>query len=222
MQVVDLLFYDVKELALRTGFVFVRGVGRYRNLASGQFVAEKSLQSVVESYADSYVRPALESTTEKFLRGEISLTSWQEQIARELKDAYVTVSAIGRGGRGSMGFSDWGRVGGHLRFEYRHLNTFAQEIKNGMLSAGQIRFRVGLYADGVKVVYWEGRRAAMVDAGYTQSRRVLHPAEHCEDCVGYASQGWVPIGTQPPPGLGSRCLHECKCTEEFRTTEEVV
>jgi hypothetical protein len=203
------------ELASGLGFVWDPTVARYRDLSNGQFVSESDLQDLVDNYADDYLGPQIEQLTDQMIGGDISLSDWQVSMAESLKQAYVTVAAIGRGGRSAMDYSDFGRIGARLRSEYKYLDGFAQEIKSGTLSPSYIRARAQLYADGVKVALWDGRRAAKIEAGMTLEKRVLHPAEHCTDCMNYADQGWQPIGTFPPPGLGSECLHHCRCTMDF-------
>ena len=38
----------------------------------------------------------------------------------------------------------------------------------------------------------------------------------CQDCRDYAAQGWVPIGTLPPPGQMCACHDRCRCYIEYR------
>jgi hypothetical protein len=198
------------------GFVFIKELGRYRDLSTGQFIAESTLVGLMEDYSGNFLEPALVSLTQRMLDGTLSIADWQVRFAQALKDAYLTAAMIGRGGRAMMTWADYGSVGGRLRMEYKFLDQFAQEIKLGLLSENQILARARLYAQSLRTAYWNGVRARNLATGTkTKERRVLHPAEHCVDCVGYASQGWVPIGTLPSPGLGSECLHHCKCTMEF-------
>ena len=62
--------------------------------------------------------------------------------------------------------------------------------------------------------------------GKRQQRWMLSPAEHCEDCVALAGEGWKPV-TEPfvspstgqiaIPGNGAtQCLTNCKCHVEYR------
>lgn len=212
----------VRSLAKKpAGFTWDKNVGRYRNEA-GRYVSERRILSLGESYTDGYIRPRLAEITERLIAGKIDLAGWQTQFARELKDGYLVQYMIGRGGREAMTAADFGRIGGHLAFEYRHLDQFAQDIKAGKLTAGQVLTRANMYADGARTAFYEGLTAAKGEAGYVQERRILHPAEHCEDCTGYAALGWQPIGSLPPPGIGSRCNHSCKCEKEYRTAAEML
>jgi len=211
----DLLKQRIVELAERVGFTFERRTGRYRNNATGRFVAERTLRGLAEKFSD-FTAQNMRRHTERFIAGEIDLPTWQDRIAKELRNSYLVSTQIGRGGKNAMTPADYGRIGGRLRFEYRKLNQFALEIKAGMLTDAQILARVQLYAPGARTAYYDGLTAAMKDAELTEERRVLNPAEHCEDCVGYARMGWQPIGTLPQPGTMSRCLHNCQCTMEYR------
>jgi len=47
----------------------------------------------------------------------------------------------------------------------------------------------------------------------------LGTAEHCGDCVAFASEGWQPLGTFPFPGDGStQCMTNCQCSKIYRRT----
>jgi len=54
--------------------------------------------------------------------------------------------------------------------------------------------------------------------GFKEMRRKIPRIDSkcCEDCLRYNSQGWVPMGTLPPPGQGCRCLDRCRCFIEYR------
>ena len=48
--------------------------------------------------------------------------------------------------------------------------------------------------------------------GNTMMRRVARRDRRtCPDCIQYDSQGWVPIGSLPPPGRLCACHERCRC-----------
>jgi len=210
------LYENILQLIISRGFEFLKRQGIYRERFSGQVFSEADLLRISESFMIDQIEMNIQNLTEAFIVGKISLPQWQERMVYEIKSGYIVLGQLGRGGKKLMTFSDYGRIGARLRQEYRFLERFAQEIKSGTLTANQILARAKLYARGPQVAYWENRLSAMADAGYTLERRVLHPAEHCPDCIQYASRGWQTLGSLPAPGMGSRCLHNCKCTKEFR------
>lgn len=198
------------------GYFWSTRLGRFVSKWTGRPVRQTTIVAKLENYHNSVLRPNLQGLTERMLAGRITLAQWQERVAGELKDAYQVNMVFGRGGRDLVTYSDWGRMGSRLRLQYRYLNGFAQEIEAGMLSDAQILARVQQYGRSVRTSYFDGLNAAMVDSDFTEERRVLNPAEHCDDCVGYASEGWQAIGYFPPPGMASVCDGNCACEMEYR------
>jgi hypothetical protein len=153
---------------------------------------------------------------EPVVAGEVPVAAWQQAMAVELRRAHHQAAALGRGGWDAMAPQDWRAVQRRMAEELRYLSRFADELAQGRVSLGQAQVRAGLYQGDIWSSYWEAHTAAMGAEGYTMERRVLGSAEHCADCVGYAAQGWQPIGSLPEPGDGSVCLSNCRCSKEYR------
>lgn len=198
------------------GYRWDGDAARYRSKDTGRFVSENALRSDLDRFNSDIVGGNLQNITDRMLDGNITLSSWQKQIAAELKDAWGVNIRIGRGGASQMTQADYGRYGGRLAYEYNRLTRFAVEIEMGNLTPGQIKARMQLYANATRVGYWDGKTAANQAAGFTEERRNLNPAEHCGDCEGYAAQGWQPIGSLPEPGEASVCGRNCRCDKEYR------
>jgi len=216
--ILDVLHQSILETIQLAGtrYKWNPGAGRYYDSKTGRFVSESVVRTVAESYVRDNLEPGLVKTTQRLIDGKLSLADWQVTIANQLKTGYTVTLTIAKGGRNNITPADWGRMGGRLRFEYRKLNAFAQEIKLGLLSEKQILARIRLYARGAITSYFDGETQAKIEAGYTMERRHTTPAEHCDDCLMYESMGWQPVGTLPPPGVNSACLHNCHCYKEYR------
>lgn len=210
----------VYELAERAGFRWDRSAARYRDMATGRFVSEARVLSTVEQFNEQAVAGNIERLTQRMLEKRITLAEWQQGMAAEIKDAHLVNAMAGRGGRNAMTPADWGRAGGRLKAEYQYLNQFAQDIEAGKLSEAQISARAKQYAAAGRKAYYDGKTAAGEDAGFRYEQRFLNPAEHCSDCIEYASRGRVPIGTLPEPGVDSACRSNCKCTKKYYHTFE--
>jgi hypothetical protein len=53
-------------------------------------------------------------------------------------------------------------------------------------------------------------------------RRILDSqAQHCQDCLGYAAQGIVSIGTLPLPGQRCECGARCRCSVRYYRQQAV-
>lgn len=203
------------ELASRTGFRWDPSIARYRDNSTGRLVSERAVFRAADGFRE-FTKENIAGHTRRFLDGQIDVATWQERVAREVKDAHIVSHMAGRGGRNTMTMSDWGKVGSRLRFEYQQLDAFAQEIKAGTLSAAQIQARATLYGNGAHKAFYDGKTRAGIEAGFTEERRRTTPGEVCADCVGYEAQGWVPIGSLPEPGEGSVCRANCRCRKEYR------
>jgi hypothetical protein len=199
-------------------FGFNEKAARYYDRKTGKFVSSNTVKGVMDRYNKYGLEANLKGLTERLISGDITLDKWQVEVAKELKYAYKINLMLGRGGKNAVSYSDWGRMGAQLKFEYKRLNLFAQEIYEGKLTEKQILARIKLYANGPRSYYFVGETLAKEAAGYTLERRHTTPAEHCQSCLDYESMGWQPIGTLPPPGIGSECMHNCKCYKRYRRT----
>ncbi len=189
--------------------------------ASGSTVPEEALLKI-SNQITNFAGDGFKYSTEYLLKGKMDLVGWQKEMAQGIKDAYIVNGQLGKGGKLQMTFSDYGKLGAQIKQEYRHLTKFAEDIAGGKLSEAQINARVALYAESTKKAYWIGKTSAMNVAGFDMERRVMSPAEHCDDCVGYAALGWQPIGSLPEPGSGSVCGGNCKCHKEYGNSAEIM
>lgn len=65
--------------------------------------------------------------------------------------------------------------------------------------------------------YSFGEMERMNRIGMKQMRRVARLDKVCcDDCRGYDSMGWQPLGTLPVPGERCRCHDRCRCVIEYR------
>lgn len=149
-------------------------------------------------------------------RGNVS--DWQQAFSREIKRIHIQGMVLGRGGWNQVTADDYRQLSTELRYQYTQLRTFAQEVSEGKLSEAQIQARMKMYENSARTSFNRGETAAKKAAGFTQKRRVLNPAEHCQDCISFAGRGWVDIddASLPPPGKDSECLTNCKCDMDYR------
>ena len=189
---------------------------RYYDLDTGQFVSNANVHSALESVMDaSAVR--MNTLTQSLMDGQISIASWQSSMMEQIKITHVSSAALSQGGWGQMTQSDWGATGQLIRQQYDYLRNYAKEIANGTQPLdGRMLVRSDMYADAANGTFWEmDKRSHLLD-GYDEGRRVLEPgANHCDDCEGYASEGWMPIEDIPEIG-NSQCLTRCRCEVEYR------
>jgi hypothetical protein len=188
--------------------------GRYRD-EKGRFLSKASIEKLVDKRIDK-LDASLRRFTRMLINGSITLDQWQGSIRELLKAAHIQAAIVGHGGRAGMGSAEYGRIGQRLREEYAYLQRFVSDLLSNRLSAPMALARIGLYAQSVRGSYWQGAELRQQRQGYSLMRRILDSqAQHCEDCLRYADQGIVSIGTLPLPGQRCECGARCRCSVRY-------
>ncbi len=188
---------------IRAAFI-ARDTGQIRDTSH---IADRRIAEITER---------LNAITAPMWARQTSIGAWEISIAAQLRRLHLQMFALGRGGWDRIARRDWRIVEARLATEFSYLERLALDISAGRVSLAEVLYRLSLYARDARTTYFEGARAAKDDAGYTQERRVLNPAEHCSDCVLHAAKGWRPIGSLPLPGDDSQCISNCRCGMEYR------
>lgn len=206
---------------------------RYRDLATGRFVAQDAILDWCQQSID-----ASENVTDMLARyvsdGTVSPGDWERLMRQEIKEQYIAEYIAGRGGREQMTARDWGSIGGQLKNQYKYLRRFRDEVAAGKLSEAQIRVRAGMYVQSSWQARERGYRRAVLEAGYDEVRWVLDPSpevEHCVGCLAFEALGWQKVDKWPftqgsnkdclPTSGCTPCLVSCRCHLEYRRSEEV-
>lgn len=104
-----------------------------------------------------------------------------------------------------------------VRTQLDYLARFADQVRSGVQRLdGTLRRRAELYVLSAKGVFEDVRQKVHAELGHTEMRRTLHAKESCPDCVGYAAQGWQPIGSLPLPTEESQCGNRCECQVAYQ------
>lgn len=189
------------------------GAQRYVDLTTGRFLSEEFVLSTVEGrIAEGFDR--LDSMLTAVLDGGAPLDAFEQAFFIELRRAAAEATALGYGGWNQVPPEGWAATSEYLQRESQYLMGFMRDIESGRLSEGQIRTRMQMYNDHLRSRYWESNRASHRSGEFTEERRNLNPAEHCDDCLAAAGH-WEPIGTLPEIG-DSQCRTNCQCTFEYR------
>lgn len=156
--------------------------------------------------------------TQLLYTGRLDLDGWSLGVAHTLKDAHLSNAMAAVGSAGEMGPVNYGRVGGALADEYRHLYEFAQGIVNGQVSEAQALARVQQYGKAGQQAFWreyaqremrpEWRNLPVLNNVPRDGKTVCHgncncqlrteadgihwdlyPGESCDDCRALAAGG---------------------------------
>lgn len=164
----------------------------------------------------------LRDTTVRLSNGFIDGQEWYDESARTMKLAYRAGVDVARGSSGDMSQDDnelWLLLVLALLLL---LNRTAEALLSGGVEAGRLRSTMVLRGGAISGLFenWRLKRLAP-RAGYTEARRYLRVAEHCEHsaerpgCVELAAKKWVPIWQMVPIG-GATCRDNCKCRIRYR------
>ena len=176
-------------------------------------VIAKELEKVRAAYRGKVVMlsEALASSTPT----EARVLSWMLSLRDELKAMHATAAGIGKGGLYPFTPSDFRELGALTREQYRFLENFGADVLMGKQRYdGRFYQRAKMYVDQSRRTFFEIRRSAAREAGFGYERNVLHPADHCDECVELSEMGFVQAGTLPAPGERT-CVTSCRCELEF-------
>lgn len=187
--------------------------GRYRR-ANGSFVSA----GVVRAELDKSLAVTAQRTralAEDLRAGRISLDGFRTELRAVIKDTQLRSAALARGGWAQMDATAFGRTGQIIRSEYGYLEGWIAEIQAGAPLDGRLNARASLYAQAGRGTFHLVQAEEMVKQGTDLEANVLHPAEHCAECLAQTDMGWVEIGTLVP--VGSReCMRNCRCTISYK------
>lgn len=200
------------------GYTYNGNTSRYRDLTTGRFVARQDIVTLLDQHVNAK-EALLTRLTNDLTAGEISPATYIAQARQELKNLYLQNAALGAGGWDRLGPTDYGRIGGTIRDEYRRMAAMAQGVADGTVSDAQALSRLHMYMGNARSQFYAAERDRVQPSSPDMiviERRQLGEAEHCPSCVRYADQGWQPAGMLPLPGDESECMSNCRCNLERR------
>lgn len=192
---------------------WIASAGRFQR-ADGRFVPE----SVVRAELDRSLMASqqrIRMLGDDLRSGRISLEGWRVQFKAEIKNAHLRGAALAKGGWERMGPADFGRVGQIVRGEYAHLEAWVGAIRDGAPLDGRLTTRGNLYAQAGRGTFHKVQEQEMLQRGVQLERSILHPADHCDQCIAEAAAGFRPIGQMVP--IGERtCGRSCRCSIQYQ------
>lgn len=131
---------------------------RYRS-DDGSVVSMQTIKVVRRRSADAQ-KDSARSVLASFQGGGMTADGFVREIRAILKTTTLFQYLLGRGGVAMMLASDRGRVGGLLRGQYRYLNEFAGQLRDGSVTGPQAEARMDLYLDSARAAFERGQGAA--------------------------------------------------------------
>lgn len=221
----DTPYYDLldaePERKAKSPFVWAANAMRYRDVETGTFVSTASFRAWLDDVLERHAKEVGQQMNALYAKQQ-TVEQWETNMRALLKEFHTQAVLMGRGGAGAVTTRDLNALGGRLRSEYSYLANFADTLRTGSFTKGDLermRVRAGMYANATRRSFFEGVQAAALDANLLEKRRVLDPAaEHCDTCQAQADLGWVDINSPDVtlPGEDTDCLTQDRCLMEFR------
>jgi hypothetical protein len=198
------------------GFAWSQNVRRYRNKATGRFVAQATIQRLRDEFVDGQYG-FLEDLTAGLADGTRTLRSWEAELWDRIKIAFNAEFLAGRGGRNALTSADRTAIARMLKEQRAYLRRFVEEIANGTFTEAAINTRGKMYLNASRHAFergkarsWGLRLPAYPADGSTECLTNdrcywditekpdryncywrLSVAEHCSTCLDRAGQ-WTP------------------------------
>lgn len=183
---------------------------------NGRAVGREKVDGWVQT-AVSNAKEEARSVAQRFVDGDINRAEFELEMRDLIKNHHRAVHVIANGGVSQMTPSLWGQVGQVIKEQYEYLTAFVNAIDNGEVTPSPALVnRATMYMDALYASYSNATHDRESLAGVTMARRILDPAaDHCSDCVNWASDEFKPIDEVQPIGSSS-CLVRCRCRIEYQ------
>lgn len=192
-----------------------RGAGRYVG-ADGKFIARSAVINEVDKEQRRLDRK-LQLRYSKLIDGGLTLPQFERQFIKEMKTSLIRSALVGHGGADTFNSRYVAlRIGSLEKQIQTQFNVFfdlVTKIDKQTLSEAQIRDRLNRISRKVRVEFNEAElEARILDNGHNVGKRILDPnANHCPECPGLATKGFVAIENIVPVGTACRCGGYCHC-----------
>lgn len=199
---------------------YSKSTGRWRDLETGQWVPAERLTLEVDREVERTV-VRLRGIARLLASDRISLPEFQERFADELRLSHLRMSAFGAGGRAQLDQRHFGYVGRQLKTEYEALDRLAKQIASGRITEKQLLDRAAMYATNTRASFYRSEQITKQRDLFLGWRQLSVGANHCEDCISYATDGFVPADQIKPTATGCQCLFHCRCFIVWKRGERV-
>lgn len=199
-------------------FSFNKATQQYRitkGAGKGQFISRVAINNVMNTYKLNQ-KSELKSISEKLFNGELTTGQWEVEIAQLIKNTSLNLYKLNKP---ELNQKDLGLIGNRLRQNYRDLRRLSIDVRKGNLSTKQINARANLIFQKTTTELTElAKQESHLDSGFKWEKRMLSIAQHCPDCLLYASLGWQVVGSLPNPSINCACNSGCKCYKIYSSS----
>lgn len=190
--------------------------GRYHSQFGG-FLSAVDLKLVINEER-SQLESDLIKITERYLNGGTAEAEWQRQVIQAIKEGNLRSMMIAAGGKAALNQIAHNKyyfqqVRADLTLMRERLIAFSALHKNGDRTDGQL---IGWMKYRSASVFRAFSRAEQLTRLGTQGaneawRTVEASANHCPECPGHQTNGFVPVEEVLAIGVNCSCGGRCRC-----------
>jgi hypothetical protein len=151
--------------------------------SSGRVLTEAALNEVRDAYLEE-VTELIDDYATMLDEGRWTTATFESEMRRRLKNAYVAEYTLGKGGVERMTQSDYGRLGNLLKAQYGYLRGYLDDLSNGKETRGQAANRARNFIGSARQAFSRGRaKGRDLDLPY-------HPGDGGTECHGNCRCHW--------------------------------
>lgn len=125
----------------------------------GVRMSEETLIQVRDDYLES-MDTLLDDYATNLANGDWTLGTFEDEMRRRLKNAYVAEYTLGKGGAQQMTQGDYGRLGNMLRRQYGYLRGYLNDLQSGKETRGTAGERARNFLGSARQGFSRGRGRA--------------------------------------------------------------
>lgn len=219
------------DFAEQSEFYFNPKTGRYHHRQSKRMVPRKTILEMMQQAINSQ-KGEMAGLADRLNAGDISLRQMQEESARLLRQIHMQQAALGRGGLDQLTAADHQQIADGLKIQFYAgrdqsgrpfgLRWLADAVRQSLVTVGQLRNSLRLYAESGKEIFHKMERVANQVGGRSYAQRVLGEKDHCKRCVQLASLPPQPSGEVTLPPHGCEGGNNCGCSVIYLTLAEAI
>lgn len=214
-------FSSINKIMELQSFVFFPNKFEYTNI-KGETISLDTLVDIIDNDA-MQAETMLIALTQLYLAKLITIQVWYEAVYETLKTKNIQYGALGAGGWRQLDDNELNIIDSNLLEDRKRLLGFALDLVLGryLLESGKYQIaaimeRLGMYIGSARRMFWSLIPKKQEYNKVIIEKRMLRPAEHCTDCIGYSQAGWQLAGILPDPGFESVCLSNCRCVKHYK------
>lgn len=157
--------------------------------------------------------------------GEITPDEFAELMRDEIKILHTSTGIAGSGDLVELNDRALESAQDRIESELEFLDNFVNDVRELLEmddNLNRVPSRAAQYGQAGRGTASEAERDQLATADdkddglVTQEKREINAGENCPECLEYEADGWVPLGTLPAIGSGSRCGSHCNCRFRYR------